>query len=937
MNEQQKQPNFFERLSSLIKRTPEEQIKTGGVIPNLDFLREQEPREIKPTSVSTPVTISPEEEQKLMKEMITAPIVVGKKMGEFGVELGREMFTRPIASGTLEVGKAIAPPEKKPLFEKFQPQTPIEKAIFGEEPIEPYSTTIAKWKKWIEEKTGIKLPQYLSVPAVFLLGTLDLPPFGLTKNVVKGVIKKFGKEIGEEIIKRGPEFAERALKAEGEEIPKIIEELKLPTREFTERLSEIIKKETPELAEKLEQRIVEKPQILFRDVHHDKELIENAKKLIKENPELAKNKVIYEPPSDENFVLGMQLIKELSAAGKNDEAIQIIEALAPKTTETGRALRSLQLYSRLTPEGFLLHAQRTLEKISENMGGVDKFLSRVLKTRAKLEPEDVKFIRETMEKAQKATSEIEKLRLTRQAIQRVEEKMPWTLKRIFYELWNLPKSFMAGLGDMSAILRQNWLYSLSHPIETSKKIWGYYVKPMLSEENLEKIIEEIYTHPNFPLMEKAKIAFTDLDANLLMREEQFRSVLAEKIPGIGPLIRATGRGYTAFLNKMRFDIANDLIENLVKPALEYGEKEKAEKLLKSIGKWVNTATGRGDIGTLGAISSELSQMLFAPKFLKASFDLINPFYYASLEPEVRKEALKNVLRALGSGLTILGIAKLLGAEVGDNPNSVDFGKIKIGHTRINVFGPFQRWAVLFSRLLSGKYVSSVTGREYELGVGFRPLTRQDLLVRFFEPKLHPSLNFLLNALEGRRFTGERFEFPGAFIDLFIPIVIQDMNDLIEEHGPIGILGVPLSILGFDVQTYGNLGNYVPYLKLLPGGGVGIETKPEKSIGYQLSDILLGERLQPTEIPIAEEQRKTALWKAFLDQEKTYLAQRKAEIKRKYLNGEIDYNTAYFELYRLYNDSLERTRRYWERELQMTEPFPFDLMSQQFTEALMQNE
>ena len=224
-----------------------------------------------------------------------------------------------------------------------------------------------------------------------------------------------------------------------------------------------------------------------------------------------------------------------------------------------------------------------------------------------------------------------------------------------------------------------------------------------------------------------------------------------------------------------------------------------------------------------------------------------------------------------------------------------------------------------------------------MGVGFRPLNRQDLLTWFFEPKLHPSLNFLLNALEGRRFTGEKFEFPGAFIDLFIPIVIQDMNDLIEEHGPIGLLGVPLSVLGLDVQTYGNLGNYVPYLKVLPGGGVGVETRPVSSLGYKLSELLLGERLQPTEIPIADEQRKMAIWQSELDKEKTYLSMRKSEIKRKYLNGEIDYDTAYSELYRIYNDSLERMRKLWETELQIPEPFPLDLMSQQLSEALLKNE
>lgn len=181
-------------------------------------------------------------------------------------------------------------------------------------------------------------------------------------------------------------------------------------------------------------------------------------------------------------------------------------------------------------------------------------------------------------------------------------------------------------------------------------------------------------------------------------------------------------------------------------------------------------------------------------------NLLNPQFYVKQKPFVRKEALKSLFSFIGFGLGAITLAKMAGAEVSNDSRSSDFMKIKIGNTRIDPWGGFQQLAVIASRIVSGKYISSTTGKEMTLGEGYKPMTRADIIQRFFESKLAPIPSFIVALAKGQNAIGEKINVPLEVVQRFIPMVLQDMYDLAKDSPgllPASVLGV----FGMGLQTY----------------------------------------------------------------------------------------------------------------------------------------
>ena len=367
------------------------------------------------------------------------------------------------------------------------------------------------------------------------------------------------------------------------------------------------------------------------------------------------------------------------------------------------------------------------------------------------------------------------------------------------QLYNLSRSLMAGFFDFSATCMQNLLFAYRHPLKTSEN----FVKSLrmfASETYFKKSMEEIVMRPTYRAMKKAKLPLTEMGGIISEREEMFMAPIAEKIPVIGKVIRATGRAYTGFLNRMRADV----FDAYYKSAKLLGIDVADERFLSTLGRFIGNATGRGRLpGQLERAMPVLSQGLFSARKLAATFDMINPEFYITLHPYVRRKVLETWLAFLGGGLTLLGIGKLAGAEVETDPTNADFGKIKIGNTRINVFGSYQSIAVLLARLWKGYITSSTTKKRMVLGRGYKPVTRLDIISRFFSMKQHPTLTFIFSLLRGTDQIGRRFDWKEDALKMYTPMVFQDGRDLFKEHGAtrLSFFGVVLAMLGVSVQTY----------------------------------------------------------------------------------------------------------------------------------------
>lgn len=362
---------------------------------------------------------------------------------------------------------------------------------------------------------------------------------------------------------------------------------------------------------------------------------------------------------------------------------------------------------------------------------------------------------------------------------------------------NLPRSLLAGALDMSYGLRQGLYSGYRYPKEWASAFKSQF-KPFFSEEAFQVISSEIKSRPTYKLMREAKLPLTDLGAQLTGREELYFSNLAEKIPLIGKAVRASGRSYSAFANKYRADIFDKLIKT--------GEKTGALKdpaYLKSLGKFIGSATGRGNLGTLESSAKELSTIFFAPRWIKSVTDTFNPVYYALLQPEVRKEAIKTLASWVVGSTTLLALAdNIPGVEVGKDPTSSDFGKMKIGSTRLDFLAGRGQLLVLAGRLLQGKLTSSTSGNVYIFGEGNNPMNRADMIGSFLRYKEAPTVAFFHNLLAGENAIGQKFEVGEQLQSSTIPLFLQDLGDLARD-GDLELIPLvaPASFFGAGVQTY----------------------------------------------------------------------------------------------------------------------------------------
>jgi len=202
-------------------------------------------------------------------------------------------------------------------------------------------------------------------------------------------------------------------------------------------------------------------------------------------------------------------------------------------------------------------------------------------------------------------------------------------KNLGFEVWNVPRSLMASF-DLSAPFRQGLVAGARHPVLFSKN-FGPMVKAFGSENAYHAIMEDIVNRPSFGLMQKSRLALTDL-GNLSDREEQFVSNLAERIPIAGRGVRASGRAYTGFLNKMRADV----FDHLVASAEQHGVNVNDPHFLESAGRFVNSATGRGDLGSLQHAAVALNSVFFSPRLLAVKGELLEPGVLREARP-VRAE------------------------------------------------------------------------------------------------------------------------------------------------------------------------------------------------------------------------------------------------------------------------------------------------------------
>jgi len=278
---------------------------------------------------------------------------------------------------------------------------------------------------------------------------------------------------------------------------------------------------------------------------------------------------------------------------------------------------------------------------------------------------------------------------------------------------------------------------------------------------------------------------------MFLKEEQFASNLAQKLP----LIRCSERAASGFLNLARFDVGKAAYNTLKGMGATPAE-------MKLMGGFLNSASGRGTLPfVLNKYAPVINTVLFSSRYQASILQMPRQLgrMLLSKNPYMRKEAAKALVTFVGGGTALLGFLKKGGfAEVETDPRSGDFGKIKIGETRLDIWRGYIQYIRFAAQMLTGERKSAYGN--------VNKVSRGEIASRFLQSKSSPALGLFVDMLKGENYMGETlFEGPRALSkamkDRLLPLALQDVIDAMEQGGINQAWTAAPAILGVGVLTY----------------------------------------------------------------------------------------------------------------------------------------
>jgi hypothetical protein len=353
------------------------------------------------------------------------------------------------------------------------------------------------------------------------------------------------------------------------------------------------------------------------------------------------------------------------------------------------------------------------------------------------------------------------------------------------------------MGDLSGALRQGMLGLFQDP-KSFAKAFGKGLKATFNQYNADAQDIALREHPLFDQINEL-VTISNMDSALKGRdEEMFSSHLIEQLPVLGPISRASERNMVTLLNELRFGIMLDYMTR---------NPHASQKALKRMGMLTDAGTGRGNAKFLDTSGDILSVIAFAPRFAYSRVQA--PFLAAKYmaDPEIRKEIIKQWGSMLVTGMTILALAKAAGAEVEDDPDDSDWGKIVVGGNKhIDIWGGMQQPMRILIKTINGGIENAIEGE-----TGINPIADVGNYLKY---KLSPPLLMAAELISGEDVIGREtptldigeFESPRAatvFVRNMFPIVVQSAFDSYMEGESAGTTAALMAGegLGLSIGVY----------------------------------------------------------------------------------------------------------------------------------------
>lgn len=289
----------------------------------------------------------------------------------------------------------------------------------------------------------------------------------------------------------------------------------------------------------------------------------------------------------------------------------------------------------------------------------------------------------------------------------------------------------------------------------------------------------------------------DLAKILPKTEEQYPANLPGRIPGLGRAFKASEVAFEGSAMRMRTGLYDLISQIAEKNGVDVSEKYQIE----SMGKMINSLTARGALGKVGE-SPAVKLIFWAPRMLKANWDVLTAHTGQDLSPFARKQAAINLVKIVVTSATIMTLANAIkpgSAET--DPRSSNFGKIKIGNTTFDYTGGAGSLLVLAARQIMNSTKSTSTGLVSPFGTAFGQQSRFDTLIDFMTGKTTPPVGAIIAMLKGSTPTGQKATATNVLGNIVTPISLQNALQLKDDHSAAAVLGVLLDTIGLNTNTY----------------------------------------------------------------------------------------------------------------------------------------
>ena len=317
----------------------------------------------------------------------------------------------------------------------------------------------------------------------------------------------------------------------------------------------------------------------------------------------------------------------------------------------------------------------------------------------------------------------------------------------------------------------------------------YYTTIRDFDEEFGRAISAIDDH----LTGEAKIVAGPEEA-VFTDEDALVNRLLLKTPVVGGALKRSSNSFSVGLAALRYDMA----EKYYVLGKQAGRTEV--EIIDDF-KVIAHLSGRGSLGPGEHVAGEISQLSWAPRWLASRVQI--PLDVLTRSKHARMLAVRGALGAAGTMAGILGMAELAGADIDVDSRSANFGKIKVGPTRLDVtagFGPLIRFG---TRL--GVEWSGGRGMKDDLGRLVDWDTKQGLL-RFIEGKAAPPVGIIQDIWTGETFTGEKLRWDVATVkreawNRFAPFIVEATVDAVRQGGPLHAAFGIAEFVGLGTQSY----------------------------------------------------------------------------------------------------------------------------------------